>query len=95
MHTNDMRAADVLVKAATAGGFVGMVTVGMVLWTDASAIGTMFNAADSSLLASLFLAGAMIKGAVVGAAFGTALPVMTRIRGLRPAIAGRKPSQQD
>lgn len=92
MKSSNMRTAELLVKSATVGGFIGMVTVGMVLWADVSAIRTMLNASGDSTLASLFLAGAMTKGAVLGAAIGTAIPAL--IRTLRWAT-GRRPSQQD
>jgi len=52
--------------------------VGAVLWFDLSSIGTMFKTADNILLANLFLSGAMPKGAVIGAAMGTAMPSLRR-----------------
>jgi hypothetical protein len=43
----------------------------------------MFKTADNSLLANLFLSGAMLKSAVIGAAMGTAMPSLRR----EPAVA--------
>jgi hypothetical protein len=73
-----------VLKYSIAGSFAGMVGVGAVLWFDISSIGTMFTTADNSLLANLFLSGAMLKGAVLGAAFGTAMPSLRREPALAP-----------
>jgi hypothetical protein len=72
-----------VLKYSIAGSFAGMVGVGAVLWFDLSSIGTMFKTADNSLLANLFLSGAMLKSAVIGAAMGTAMPSLRR----EPAVA--------
>jgi hypothetical protein len=61
-----------LAKSAVVGAFSGMAVVGGVLWFDLSSIGSLFNGAQNQLLANFFLAGAMLKGAVLGAAIGSA-----------------------
>lgn len=60
------------------GAFVGMVAVGTILWWDISAIGSLLTAAEETLRLNLFLAGAMMKGALVGAVMGAALPMKHR-----------------
>jgi hypothetical protein len=65
-----------------------MVLVGAVLWFDVSSIGALFKTGDNMLLANLFLSGAMLKGAVIGAAVGTAMPTMTRQRARAPRPVG-------
>ena len=60
-----------------------MVGIGAVLWFDVSSIGTMFKTATTAMLANLFLSGAMLKGAVIGAAVGMAMPSLRR----EPALA--------
>lgn len=72
MHTTDVSTIDQIGRYALLGAFVGMVIVGQVLWFDVSAIGSMLKAADNALLINLFLGGAMLKGALLGAALGTA-----------------------
>ncbi len=71
MHAADFSTVDQIGRYALLGAFIGMVIVGQVLWFDVSAIGSMLKAADNTLLASLFLGGAMLKGALLGAALGT------------------------
>lgn len=72
MHATDFSTADQIGRYALLGAFVGMVLIGQVLWFDVSAIGSMLKAADNTLLLNLFLGGAMLKGALLGAAIGTA-----------------------
>ncbi|MFZ1415931.1 MAG: hypothetical protein WAS73_15340 [Defluviicoccus sp.] len=60
------------------GAFVGMVLVGTILWWDVSAIGSMLSAAGETVRLNLFLAGAMMKGALIGAVVGAALPMRQR-----------------
>ncbi|MFZ0256848.1 MAG: hypothetical protein WAN46_14670, partial [Gammaproteobacteria bacterium] len=71
MQAADFSTIDQIGRYALVGAFVGMVVVGQVLWFDVSAIGSMLKAADNTLLANLFLGGAMLKGAVLGGAIGT------------------------
>ena len=71
MHAADFPTVDQIGRHALLGAFVGMVLVGQVLWFDVSAIGSMLKAADNTLLVNLFLGGAMLKGALLGAALGT------------------------
>lgn len=82
MNEQEARLANQVFKYALAGSFLGMATVGAVLWFDVSSIGSMFKTADNVLLANIFLSGAMLKGAVLGAAVGTA---MLRLKP-RPAL---------
>lgn len=60
------------------GAFVGMVVVGSILWWDISAISSMLTAAGETVRLNLFLAGAMMKGALIGAVMGAALPMRLR-----------------
>lgn len=83
MNERDAYFLDRVFKYSIAGSFAAMVGIGTVLWLDVSSIGTMFKTADNSLLANLFLSGAMLKGAVIGAAVGTAMPSLRR----EPAFA--------
>jgi hypothetical protein len=83
MNEQDAYFINRVFKYSIAGSFAGMVGIGAVLWFDVSAIGTMFKTADNSMLANLFLSGAMLKGAVLGAAMGTAMPSLRR----EPALA--------
>jgi hypothetical protein len=83
MNEQDADFLNRVLKYSIAGSFAGMVMVGGVLWLDISSIGTMFKTADNALLANLFLSGAMLKGAVLGAALGTAMPSLRR----EPALA--------
>jgi hypothetical protein len=71
MHAADFPTVDQIGRHALLGAFVGMVLVGQVLWFDVSAIGSMLKAADNTLLVNLFIGGAMLKGALLGAALGT------------------------
>lgn len=82
-----------VLKYAIAGSFAGMVTVGGVLWFDISSIKSLFAASDSTLLANLFLSGAMIKGAVIGAAMGTATFSLRRQPALVPVGTRRTASR--
>lgn len=56
------------------GAFVGMVLVGTILWWDISGIGSLLNAPGETLRLNLFIAGAMLKGALFGAVLGAAMP---------------------
>lgn len=84
MNEDNARVVDGILKYAIAGSFAGMVGVGGVLWFDISSIKSLFTASDSALLANLFLSGAMIKGAVIGAAVGTAALSLRRQPSLAP-----------
>ncbi len=85
MNKHDAYVLNRVLMYSIAGSFSGMVLVGAVLWFDISSIKSMFITADNTLLANLFLSGAMLKGAVVGAAVGTAMPTLRRA----PAFAHR------
>lgn len=71
MHAADFSTIDQIGRYALVGAFTGMVIVGQVLWFDVSSIGSMLKAADNTLFANLFLGGAMLKGALLGAVIGT------------------------
>jgi hypothetical protein len=86
MNEENAQVVNEMLKYAVAGSFAGMVTVGAVLWFDISSIKSMFTASDNALLANLFLSGAMLKGAVIGAAIGTATLSLRR----QPALAFRR-----
>lgn len=73
MNKQDAHVASQVFNYSLAGSFLGMVTVSALLWFDVSSIGSMFETADDGLLANVFLSGAMLKGAVLGAAVGTAM----------------------
>jgi hypothetical protein len=85
MNEKDAHVSNRVLNYAIARSFAGMVMVGAVLWFDVSSIKSMFTTSDSALLANLFLSGAMLKGAVIGAAIGTATLGLRR----QPAITGR------
>jgi hypothetical protein len=90
MNEQDAYFLNRVLKCSIAGSFAGMVVVGGVLWLDLSSIGTMFKAADNSMLANLFLSGAMLKGAVLGAALGTAMPSLRREPALARSLSYRR-----
>lgn len=60
------------------GAFAGMVLIGTILWWDVSGIGSMLTAAGETIRLNLFLAGAMMKGALLGIVMGAAMPVKKR-----------------
>lgn len=72
MQSSDAIIVHQLVKSATVGAFLGMSVVAMALWLDVSAIGTTLRASDNGLVGQLLLAGAVLKGTVLGLAVGSA-----------------------
>lgn len=91
MNEKDAYFLNRVFMSSIAGSFAGMVGIGAVLWFDVSSIGTMFKTADNSMLANLFLSGAMLKGAVLGAVVGTAMPSLSREPALaRPPLSYRR-----
>lgn len=73
-------------QCGVGGAFVGMVVVGSILWWDISSIGSMLTAAGETVRLNLFLAGAMMKGALIGAVMGAAMPM--RLRSTARATTG-------
>jgi hypothetical protein len=88
MRSSDATIVQQLVNHGTIGAFVGMAVVGMVLWLDVSAIGTMLRASENGLAVQLFLAGAMLKGTLLGLVAGSA---RLTIRQERASPAGLVP----
>ncbi|MCU0893696.1 MAG: hypothetical protein MUD06_05120 [Rhodospirillales bacterium] len=96
MNEQDVHFINRVLKYSIAGSFAGMVVIGGVLWFDISSIGTMFKTAENALLANLFLSGAMLKGAVFGAAIGMAMPSLRREPALaRPRLSYRRAAAAD
>lgn len=78
MTVNDNASLGRMSNVGVGGAFVGMVLVGTILWWDVSGIGSLLNAPGETLRLNLFLAGAMVKGALVGAVLGAAMPSKQR-----------------
>lgn len=81
MHENEKLVLGRISQAAIGGAFVGMVLVGTIVWWDVSSIRTLLSATEETLRLNLFLAGAMAKGALLGAALGSATPMRQRATG--------------
>lgn len=78
MHVDNQLFVRRIGQYSVGGAFVGMVVVGTILWWDISAIGSLLTAAEETLRLNLFLAGAMMKGALVGGVLGAAMPMKHR-----------------
>jgi hypothetical protein len=74
MNQNSSAALGQISRFGVGGAFGGMVFIGTILWWDVSGIGSMMTAAEETIRLNLFLAGAMLKGALLGAVLGAAMP---------------------
>ena len=79
MNQNSSLALGQISQFGIAGAFGGMVLIGTILWWDVSGIGSMLTATEELLRLNLFLAGAMLKGALLGAVLGAAMPMKQRM----------------
>lgn len=74
-----------LITATSVGAFAGMALVGWLLFFDISSIGTMVQSGTTSpLFSTLVIGGSLLKGSLLGFAFGLAsssIQVKTSARG--------------
>lgn len=78
MNSNSSLALRQISQFSVGGAFSGMVLVGTLLWWDVSGLGSMLAASEETIRLNLFLAGAMMKGALFGAVIGAAIPMKER-----------------